>query len=350
MGRWARGRSFRNAYGPTETTVAATAAELAADDAPVIGRPLPNTRVYVLDDRLEPAPLGVVGEIYIAGPGLARGYVGRAALTAERFVPDPFGEPGNRMYRSGDLARYLPDGALEILGRADDQVKIRGYRIEPGEVEGVLAEHPAVGRAVVIAHDDGGDDRRLVAYLVPDPAGTLPSDVELRAWTAERLPAHLVPAVFVALERVPTTASGKIDKAALPAPSNARPALARGYTAPRTDLERRIAEVWAQVLRLDRVGVHDGFFDLGGTSVRLLAVHNRLTTESGAGLEPLAVDLVAMFRHPTVAGLAEHLGAAPAPAHQAGAQRGADRRRRLDNLRRPRPDSTPGSTDRKANQ
>ncbi|HTJ70945.1 MAG TPA: amino acid adenylation domain-containing protein [Actinospica sp.] len=339
---WAPGRSFRNAFGPTEATVAATAAELSAGDAPVIGRPLPNARVYVLDDRLQPAPLGVVGEIYIAGPGLARGYVGRAALTAERFVADPLGPPGARMYRSGDLGRYLPDGdVLEILGRADDQLKIRGYRIEPGEIEGVLAGHDAVRRAVVIAHDDGGDDRRLVAYIVPERTEAPAADTELRTWLAERLPAHLVPAVFVTLDTLPTTASGKVNKAALPAPSNARPELARGYTAPRTELERRIAAVWAQVLRLDRVGVHDSFFDLGGTSVRLLAVHN-LLTEKG---DLAALDLVALFRHPTVAALAEHLSG-PAPTRQqAGAERGADRRRRLDNLRR-----TPNKNDRKANQ
>jgi amino acid adenylation domain-containing protein len=343
--RWAPGRTFRNAFGPTEATVDVTTADLRAGDRPVIGRPLPNTRVYVLDDCLEPSPVGIVGEIYIAGPGLARGYVGRTALTAERFVADRFGAPGDRMYRTGDLGRYLDSGQLDILGRADDQVKIRGYRIEPGEIEGALVAHPAVRLATVVARDDGGDDQRLIAYLVAED-GASPdavADARLRAWLAERLPAHLVPALFVVLDALPTTSSGKVDKAALPAPAEARPQLMRAYVAPRTDLEHRIAGVWAQVLRLDRVGVQDVFFDLGGTSIRLLAVHNRLTT----GPEPLAVDLVALFRHPTVAALAAHLGeAADTEPGEAATDRGADRRRRLDTLRRPRPGTAPNqSTD-----
>ena len=343
--RWAPGRRFVNVFGPTETTIAATTADMTAGQTPVIGRPLPNTRVLVLDDRLRPAPVGVGGEIYVAGPGLARGYVGRPGLTAERFVADPFGAPGGRLYRTGDLGRYLDSGALDILGRVDDQVKVRGYRIEPGEIEAALLGHPAVRRAAVLARDDdGGADPRLVAYFQsvsgqPVPEGTL------RRWLAERLPSYLVPAAFVQLAELPATASGKVDKAALPAPTRLRPELGTAYGAPATYLEHRLAAVWAEVLDLNRAGVHDNFFDLGGNSVRLLAVQTRLAAGAD-GSAPLSVDLVDMFRYPTVSALAAHLEPAtgdpdpaavrPDPVAIRAADRGSGRRQRIDALTRRR--------------
>ena len=351
--RWAPGRRLVNLYGPTEATVCATAAELGAKDSVVIGRPLPNTRVYVLDDRLEPAAIGVVGELYIAGPGLARGYVGRPGLTAQRFVPDPHGPAGSRMYRTGDLGRYLPSGDLDIVGRADDQVKVRGYRIEPGEIENALAEHPAVAQATVLARSDEGE-ARLVGYVVArDGASVL--EHELRSWLARRLPAHLVPAAFVVLAAMPLTTSGKVDRGALPAPGRDRPEQAHSYRAPRTAIERRIAAAWAQVLRIDRVGTGDNFFDLGGDSVRLLAVHLRLATGSDGG-QPLAVDVVQLLRYPTVGALAAHLAraedeaanreATPPDAGTRARDRGAGRRNRLDALSGRRTSRTePGAGD-----
>ena len=329
---WARGRRLFNAYGPTEATVCATVAELGPEDAVDIGRPLPNTRVYVLDDALRPVPIGVAGEIYLAGPGLARGYVGRSALTAERFVADPHADvPGSRMYRTGDLGRYTRSGRLEILGRTDDQVKVRGYRIEPGEIEAVLAEHPAVARAVVVARAEPGDEPRLVGYAEPRAEASV-TEYELRGWLTRRLPAHLVPAVIVLLDRLPTTVSDKVDRAALPAPAHRRPEQVRAYAAPRTEVERRIAAVWQEILRIDRAGIHDGFFELGGDSVRLLRVHTRLTRPVDDG-PPLDVELVDLFAHPTIGALAAHLDAGAAEPRARAADpgaRGATRRDRLD--------------------
>jgi len=339
--RWAPGRTLVNLYGPTEATVCATAAVLAAGDPVDIGRPLPNARVYVLDHRLEPAPVGVVGEIYIAGPGLARGYIGRPGQTAQAFVADPHGPAGSRMYRTGDLGRYLPSGAIDLLGRSDDQVKVRGYRIEPGEIENALAAHPAVARASVMARADDGETR-LVGYFVPRPSAAV-LEHELRSWLARRLPAHLVPAAFVRLAEMPLTASGKVNRGALPAPARERPEQAYSYVPPRTGLERRIAAVWARVLRIERIGTGDNFFDLGGDSVRLLAVHTRLATGAD-GAEPLELDLVDLFRHPTVSTLASHLaraaetGLSERPdtrsdtARARARERGTGRRGRLDAL------------------
>ncbi|MFL5540879.1 MAG: amino acid adenylation domain-containing protein, partial [Longimicrobiaceae bacterium] len=264
-----------NTYGPTETTVNATLGEVADDPATwrSIGRPVANTRVYLLDARGGPVPVGVAGELYVGGGQVARGYLGRPGLTAERFVPDPFSaQPGARLYRTGDRVRWLAEGSIEFLGRTDFQVKIRGFRIELGEVEARLAEHAAVRDAVVLAREDEAGDRRLVAYVVADEG----LDVEsLRAHLAERLPSYMVPAAFVRLDAFPVTAGAKVDRRALPAPEG--DALAtRGYEAPEGEVEQAVAEIWAEVLRVERVGRRDSFFDLGGHSLLAVQVISRV--------------------------------------------------------------------------
>ncbi|NUS56006.1 MAG: amino acid adenylation domain-containing protein, partial [Streptomycetaceae bacterium] len=265
VARWAPGRRMINAYGPTETTVCATmSAPLAAGrttSAPPIGRPITGARVYVLDAALRPVPDGVPGEVYLAGAGLARGYLNRAGLTAGRFVADPYAaDDGARMYRTGDLARWNRGGELEFLARVDDQVKVRGYRIEPGEIEAVLTAHPAVAHAAVVPY--GGD--RLVAYLVPACGDTMPEHSVFQDHVRGFLPEHMVPAAFVVLAALPVTANGKLDRAALPAPRLGDGLRGR---APRTAQERALAELYADVLGVHDVGADDSFFDLGGHSL-----------------------------------------------------------------------------------
>ncbi|MET9919966.1 amino acid adenylation domain-containing protein [Streptomyces sp. NPDC006435] len=263
-----------NGYGPTETTVVSVAWRLPAEapDRVLIGRPVSGARCYVLDRELRPVPVGVPGELYVAGPGLARGYLGRPGRTAERFVADPFVGDGGRMYRTGDLARWTADGELECLGRADFQIKVRGYRIEPGEIEAALLEHPGVRQAVVLARDDDGHGNRLVAYLTAD--GAAPSGTEVRDFLAERLPAHLVPGIMVWLERLPLTVSGKVDRAALPEPSHERDA-GSGFVSPLTEAEKALGQVWEEVLGVEGVGATDNFFELGGDSILSLLVISR---------------------------------------------------------------------------
>ncbi|MFC9249699.1 amino acid adenylation domain-containing protein, partial [Streptomyces sp. NPDC057136] len=295
---WHRRLRLLNVYGPTETTIATTGGEVTADGTPPIGTPFLNERVYILDPSLNPAPVGVAGELFIGGAGVTRGYGGRGALSAERFVADPFAGDGSRMYRSGDRARRLADGRLEFVGRADNQVKVRGFRIEPGEIEVVLADHPGVRTAVVTAYGTG-TDRKLVAYLVPaDMAEGIPSVGELRAFVGERLPKFMVPALFTEMAGMPMTRSGKIDRAALPAPDGANAASADTYVAPRTEVERILAETWAEILGVARVGVEDNFFDLGGDSIISIRVVARARD---FGVHVTAAQL---FDHQTVAGLA----------------------------------------------
>ena len=276
----------------------------ADDGPPSIGRPIANARVYLLDRHLEPVPAGVPGELWLAGRGLARGYLGAPELTAERFLPDPFGGPGERLYRTGDLARHRPDGDLDFLGRADQQVKIRGFRVEPGEVEAVLASHPAVEAAAVVAREASPGDSRLVAYVVArqgDPEPLLP---ELRRFLAERLPGYMVPAALVPLAALPLTANGKVDRQALPAPGWTA---AVDFVAPRTPLEDLLAGIWAELLGVSRVGVDDNFFALGGHS--LLATRLAARVRAALGVE---LPLARLFAAPTVAGLARELTAAAA--------------------------------------
>ncbi|MFL5384639.1 MAG: amino acid adenylation domain-containing protein, partial [Longimicrobiaceae bacterium] len=290
-----------NTYGPTETTVNATLREIAGDPATwrSIGRPVANTRVYLLDARGGPVPVGVAGELYIGGGQVARGYLGRPGLSAERFVPDPFArEPGARLYRTGDLGRWLPEGSIEFLGRTDFQVKIRGFRIELGEIEARLAEHAAVRDAVVLAREDAPGEKRLVAYVVADEG----LDVEsLRAHLAERLPSYMVPAAFVRLDAFPATAGGKVDRRALPAPEGDALA-ARGYEAPEGETEQALADIWAEVLRVERVGRQDSFFELGGHSLLAVRVISRVR-------QRLAVEVALgdLFNRPVLADFARGL-------------------------------------------
>jgi amino acid adenylation domain-containing protein len=288
-----------NLYGPSEDTTYSTwsRVERAGERSPAIGRPVDDTRAWVVDRRLERLPVGVPGELCLSGGGLARGYLGRPELTAERFVPDPLaGLPGERMYRTGDLARLRPDGELEYLGRLDHQVKVRGYRIEPGEVEAALARLPAVETAVVAASED-----RLVAWVVP--RGAAPAVPELRQALLRSLPEPLVPSTFVFLDALPLTPHGKVDRKALPAPDGARP---EGEAAARwTPLEEEVAEIWKEVLGVERVGIHDSFWDLGGHSLLATRVLARL-----AGSFGVEVPLQALFSAPTVAGLANAVLAA----------------------------------------
>ncbi|MGW0402500.1 amino acid adenylation domain-containing protein, partial [Streptomyces sp. NPDC003002] len=315
VARWSRGRRMINAYGPTESTVvAAMSAPLAGGAVPPIGTPLPNTRIHLLDAALQPVPVGVPGELYIAGPHLARGYHGRAALTAERFTADPYGAPGERMYRSGDVARRRADGSLEYLGRADDQVKVRGFRIELGEIETALARHPRVRDAVVVVHQDDEGRKRLVAHLVTDGE---PTTGELRSHLAGSLPEYMVPALFMPLERLPLTPSGKVDRRALPQPVLQDGAPGTDYTAPRDATEETLAAVWAEVLGVGRVGVHDNFFDLGGDSILSIQVVSR-ARQAG-----LLLTSKLLFVHQSIAALAGVVttvdqAAAPGPEEVSG--------------------------------
>ncbi|HLM66451.1 MAG TPA: amino acid adenylation domain-containing protein, partial [Longimicrobium sp.] len=315
-----------NLYGPTEATVWSTTHEVDADGVPPIGRPIANTRVYVVNDGLRPQPVGVPGELLIGGAGVARGYLGRPGLTAERFVPDPFSAaPGARLYRTGDRVRWMMGRdaataahsdalthsrthALQYLGRLDAQVKIRGFRIEPGEVEAAIRRHPAVRGCAVVVREDRPGDARLVAYVAGD------ADAEaLRAQLRGTLPDYMVPAVFVRLEALPLTPNGKLNARSLPAPEYAGEA--DGYVAPRTDAERGVAAIWAGMLGRERVGVHDNFFSLGGHSLVAVRLVSRVRAEFGVELP-----IRALFESPTVEGMAHRVellraaDAAPPPA------------------------------------
>ncbi|MGV9287535.1 amino acid adenylation domain-containing protein [Streptomyces sp. NPDC003719] len=307
--RWSSGRRMVNAYGPTEATVMATMSRpLSGRVRPPLGEPVAGARVYLLDGALQPVPAGVPGELYVAGEGLARGYLGRPGPTAGRFVADPFGPPGTRMYRTGDLARRGADGTLEFLGRVDHQVKVRGFRIEPGEIEAVLAEDPAVAQAVVVVREDRPGHRQLVAYAAP-AAGAVPDPVLLRGRAAEALPEHMVPAAVVVLDRLPRTASGKLDPNALPAPEFSAGAEGR---APGTPREELLCSLFAEALGVERVGVDDSFFDLGGDSIVSIKL---VTLAREAGLDVAPRDV---FAHKTVAAIAAAVGElAPPPADAA---------------------------------
>ncbi|HEU0016396.1 MAG TPA: non-ribosomal peptide synthetase, partial [Longimicrobium sp.] len=296
------GVELHNLYGPSEAATAVTWPRCRAEAgraAVPIGGPSANARVYVLDGAGEPVPVGVAGELYIGGVPVARGYLGRAALTAERFVPDAFGgEPGARLYRTGDVVRWLADGRLDFVGRGDAQVKVRGFRVEPGEIEGRLREHAGVREAVVLVREDVPGDRRLVAYCVADAAVQVDS---LRAHLAERLPEYMVPAAYVRLDALPLTPSGKLDRRALPAPEGDA-YVSREYEAPVNETEEALAEIWAEVLRVERVGRRDDFFDLGGHSLLAVQVVSRVRQALGVEL-PLGE----VFARPVLQDLAQEV-------------------------------------------
>jgi len=293
-----------NHYGPTESTVVATSVEVApgAEEDPPIGRPIANSRVYVLDDGLEPVPVGVPGELFIGGDGLARGYLNRPDLTAERFMPDPFGGTGGRLYRTGDRVRWRSDGTIEFLGRLDTQVKIRGFRIELAEIEAALLRCAEVRDAVVVAREDDGQ-KRLVAYVVSG-AGSAAGVAELRGHLKEHLPEYMVPAAFVVLEALPLSPNGKVDRRALPAPEGPGPG-AESYLPPRSPIEEAVAAIWSEVLGLPQIGVRDDFFERGGHSLLATQVMSRVRDVLGVGL-PLRT----LFEAPTVEGLAQAIEAA----------------------------------------
>jgi amino acid adenylation domain-containing protein len=313
------GLSFRvvNNYGPTESTVVATSGEIPPGElpglAPPIGRAIAGTRVLLLDERLEQVAPGALGEIYIGGASLARGYHNRPDLTAQRFIPDPF-EAGSRLYRTGDLGQLLPDGQIAFHGRADDQIKIRGYRIEPGEITSVLARHPAVRAALVVAREDAPGNKRLVAYIVENAEATL-THSELRSYLGEFLPEYMLPAAFVRLPTLPLTAHGKMDRARLPAPDATNTLQDQPSGEAVTETEQRIAEILGELLDLEEIGLDDNFFMLGGHSLLGAQVIARLREAFGVD-----ISLRSLFESPTVAELSaevERLTAAGAPRQAA---------------------------------
>src|SRR5205085_7338679 len=295
-----------NLYGSSEVAADVTYCEVLRENDSTtipIGRPIANTQIYLLNSDLQPVPVGVAGELYVGGAGLSRGYHNRPDLTAERFVASPFGTvAGARLYRTGDLARYRRDGAIEYLGRTDHQVKLRGFRVELGEVEAVLNDHEAVKQSVALVREDSPGDLRLVAYVV-----TNERDGEvinrLRRYMKDRVPEYMVPAVFVQLREFPLTASGKVDRQALPAPDQNRPMLEEEFVAPRNEIEETIAQIWREVLNVERIGVHDNFFDIGGNSL----VAMQIVANVRNSYDDVYLPLYSLFETPTIAGLAKQI-------------------------------------------
>ena len=311
-----------NGYGPTENTTFTCCYQIPREidgrlTSIPLGHPISNTQVYLLDQRLQLVPTGVAGELYTGGDGLARGYLHQPELTAERFIPHPFStEPGARLYRTGDVARYRADGAIEFLGRADEQVKIRGFRIEPGEIEAVLAEHDEVRQAVVLARAErGGSEKRLVAYVVMEGDGEGAS-TELRSYLRERLPVYMVPSAYVVLTEMPLTPNGKVDRKALLAFESRQPASDDSYVAPRNTVEETMANIWADVLEVERVGIHDNFFDLGGHSLLATQIMSRLRDALQVELQ-----LRSLFESPTIAELAQAIEQSRREQHDTSIQR-----------------------------
>ncbi|OKH59480.1 non-ribosomal peptide synthetase [Scytonema sp. HK-05] len=299
-----RADTLWNMYGPTETTIWSAVSQVQAGSGSVsIGQAIANTEFYILDTNNQPVPVGVAGELHIGGDGLARGYLNRPELTAEKFIPNPFGDAGSRLYKTGDLVRYKTDGNIEYIGRIDHQVKVRGFRIELAEIEAVLSQHPIVQQAVVIAKEIAGD-KRLVAYLIPQNEAT-PEIGELRSFLKQQLPEYMVPSYFVVLDKLPLTPNGKVDRKALPDPEHTR-VEAEAYVAPRNEVERILSSVWQEVLNLEKVGVNDNFFELGGHSLLIIQVHSKLNNKLlGINRDISVVDL---FKYPTISTLAQYLG------------------------------------------
>jgi len=299
---------MHNMYGPTETTIWSTTFRIDEEsDVIPIGKPIVNTQVYVLDAELRPVAAGETGDLWIGGEGVVRGYWQRPELTAEKFLADPF-RPGNRMYRTGDMARFLPDGNLEFLGRADFQLKLRGFRIEIGEIEAALEQQAGVSQAVVVARDFKPDDKRLVAYVVARPGASLKL-ASLRAALASTLPEHMVPSMFVPLDSLPLTANGKIDRNALPHPSTLEQKSDAPPEPPQNELESAIAQAWKDALGVEQIELDKNFLDLGAHSLMVAEVHMQLQQSLGC-----EISLVDMFQFPTVRALANHLNGQDAAA------------------------------------
>ncbi|MRG92278.1 non-ribosomal peptide synthetase, partial [Polyangium spumosum] len=314
---WAKGRRVLNSYGPTEFSIFGAQAYFDPErpERFSIGRPVHGVRIHVLDGAKRPVPIGMAGELHLAGVGLARGYLNRPGMTAERFIPDPFSkEPGARMYCTGDLARWNEDGELEFVGRVDHQVKIRGFRVETGEIEATLSAHAAVTSCVVVAREDAPGDKRLVAYVVAKDGA--PAAGALREHLRSRLPDYMIPSAFVSLDALPLSPNGKVDRKRLPAPEETQQAMEAAYAAPRTEVERVLAEIWSEVLRAAPVGIHDNFFALGGDSILAIQVVGRAKR---AGLHSTVRD---MFIHQTVAGLAQAVRSSSAALAEQGAVTG----------------------------
>jgi amino acid adenylation domain-containing protein len=291
-----------NLYGPSEDTTYSTFALVRGEvvGSPPIGRPIANTQVYILDRHLQSVPIGILGELYLGGAGLSRGYLNYPEMTAEQFIPNPFSaELGARLYKTGDLARYLPDGNIEFIGRLDYQVKVRGFRIELGEIETVLVGHPAVRETVVMAREDQPGDKRLVAYVVPQQQQT-PTVNELSGFLRKKLPDYMVPSAFMMLQALPLTPNKKVDRQRLPAPERIRPELEKDFVAPRSPVEEVLARIWAQVLGVERVGIHDNFFELGGHSLLTMQVVSHIRE-----VFKVELPLSSVFEAPTIAGFAQ---------------------------------------------
>jgi len=331
VARWSTGRRFFNTYGPTEASICNTITLCDAEGGPPpIGRPIANTQIYLLDGRLQPVPVGVPGELFIGGVGLARGYHRRPALTAERFIPNPFAEaidrsprsgvqPGVRLYRTGDMARYRPDGCIEFVGRKDEQVKIRGFRIEPGEIEAALEQHPSVRQAVVLGREDAPGEKRLVAYVVPRP-GQECTPKTLRTFLRHHLPEHMVPQVFVLLDALPLTSNGKVDRHALPHPEASEPSEDDDMIAPRSSIEEELAAIWTDLLSHKRIGSDDSFFDVGGHSLLVTQLAIRVRERFGVELPRRS-----FFETPTLSALSQLVAAAlGSDATSVAARKGVD--------------------------
>ena len=287
-----------NEYGPTEATVGCTIKELQEERPVVIGKPISNARIYILDKKQRLCAIGITGEIYIGGAGVARGYLNRPQLSSERFIPDPF-EAGGRLYKTGDAARWLSDGDLYFLGRMDDQVKIRGYRIEPGEIEAVIQNYPGITAAVVTATQKANEDRELVAYFVSEQPLSL---IELRAFLSQSLPAYMVPAHFIKLDNLPLTQNGKIDKKKLPDPVGVAAAALASYMAPRNEMEEKLVQIWQEILGREKIGIQDNFFDAGGNSIKII----RLAKLVSATLDT-DISIAHLFQYPTIKDMVDYM-------------------------------------------
>ncbi|MEH2268431.1 MAG: non-ribosomal peptide synthetase, partial [Nostoc sp.] len=299
-----------NEYGPTETVVGCCVYQVPigkhASGSIPIGKAIANTQLYILDQYLQPVSMGVSGELHIGGLGLARGYLNQPELTALKFIPNPFSkQEGDRLYKTGDLVRFLPSGDIEYIGRIDNQVKIRGFRVELGEIEAAINQHPSISTSVVIVREDKSGNQSLIAYVTlhSDKALTIP---ELRRFLQNKLLDHMVPTAFMILEALPLTSNGKVDRQALPMPDALRPELEVAYVVPQTEVEKTIASVWQKALNLEKIGIHDNFFEIGGHSLLLVTVHSQLQEILKAELSTLD-----LFRYPTINSLAEYLNSSP---------------------------------------